>query len=57
MGSSAAAVVAGVVGAWALCPDVDDIDHDAVLRLTTELEGHPDNVGAVPARRGHARPG
>jgi homoserine kinase len=46
MGSSAAAVVAGVVGAWALCPHVDDIDRDAVLRLTTELEGHPDNVAA-----------
>jgi homoserine kinase len=44
MGSSAAAVVAGVVGAWALCPDVEAIDLDAVLRLTTELEGHPDNV-------------
>jgi homoserine kinase len=44
MGSSAAAVVAGVVGAWALCPDVERIDPDAVLRLTTELEGHPDNV-------------
>jgi homoserine kinase len=44
MGSSAAAVVAGVVGAWALCPEVDGIDEDAVLRLTSELEGHPDNV-------------
>jgi homoserine kinase len=44
MGSSAAAVVAGVVGAWALCPDVEQIDRDAVLRLTSELEGHPDNV-------------
>jgi homoserine kinase len=44
MGSSAAAVVAGAVGAWALCPDVDGVDEDAVLRLTTELEGHPDNV-------------
>jgi homoserine kinase len=46
MGSSAAAVVAGVVGAWALCPDVGTIDAGAVLRLTTELEGHPDNVAA-----------
>ncbi len=46
MGSSAAAVVAGAVGAWALCPDVEDVDPDAVLRLTTELEGHPDNVAA-----------
>jgi homoserine kinase len=46
MGSSAAAVVAGVVGAWALCPDVEGVDDDAVLRLTSELEGHPDNVAA-----------
>jgi homoserine kinase len=46
MGSSAAAVVAGVIGAWALCPDVEEIDADAVLRLVTELEGHPDNVAA-----------
>ncbi|SDF39382.1 homoserine kinase [Blastococcus aurantiacus] len=46
MGSSAAAVVAGVLGAWALCPDVDAVDGNAVLRLTTELEGHPDNVAA-----------
>ena len=44
MGSSAAAVVAGIVGAWALCPDVEVIDEDAVLRLATEMEGHPDNV-------------
>ena len=44
MGSSAAAVVAGVVGAWSLCPDVDTRDDDAVLRLVTEIEGHPDNV-------------
>ena len=27
------------------------VDDDAVLRLATELEGHPDNVAAVPARR------
>jgi homoserine kinase len=46
MGSSAAAVVAGVLGAWSLCPDVDDVDLGAVLRLASELEGHPDNVAA-----------
>ena len=46
MGSSAAAVVAGVLAAWALCPDVDAADGNAVLRLTTQLEGHPDNVAA-----------
>ena len=44
MGSSAAAVVAGVVGAWSLCPDVGARDDAAVLRLVTDMEGHPDNV-------------
>jgi homoserine kinase len=44
MGSSAAAVVAGVVGAWELCPDVEERDDDAVLRMVSEIEGHPDNV-------------
>jgi homoserine kinase len=46
MGSSAAAVVAGVVGAWSLCPDVESVDGNAVLQLVTALEGHPDNVAA-----------
>jgi homoserine kinase len=46
LGSSAAAVVAGVLGAWALCPSVGTVDLDAVLRLVTDLEGHPDNVAA-----------
>ena len=46
LGSSAAAVVAGVLGAWALCPEVEAVDGNAVLRLVTELEGHPDNVAA-----------
>ncbi len=46
MGSSAAAVVAGIVAAWTLCPDVEDLDRDRVLRLADEIEGHPDNVAA-----------
>jgi homoserine kinase len=46
MGSSAAAVVGGVVGAWVLCPDVGPMDLDAVLRLADEFEGHADNVAA-----------
>ena len=46
LGSSAAAVTAGVLAAWALCPDVAGIDDAAVLRLCSELEGHPDNVAA-----------
>lgn len=46
MGSSAAAVVAGVVAAWELCPDRVSREDAEVLRLATELEGHPDNVAA-----------
>ena len=46
MGSSAAAVVAGVLAAHALRPGTGEIDLDAVLRLSTEMEGHPDNVAA-----------
>ncbi len=46
MGSSAAAVVAGVMAAWALWPDAATIDLGAVLRLTSDMEGHPDNVAA-----------
>jgi homoserine kinase len=44
MGSSAAAVTAGVLAAWALCPDVPGVDDAAVLRLCSQIEGHPDNV-------------
>jgi homoserine kinase len=44
MGSSAAAVTAGVLAAWSLCPDVPCVDDAAVLRLCSEIEGHPDNV-------------
>ncbi|MCW2581827.1 MAG: thrB [Klenkia sp.] len=46
MGSSAAAVVAGIVAAWALCPDVEDRDDERALRLADAIEGHPDNVAA-----------
>jgi homoserine kinase len=46
LGSSAAAVTAGVLAAWALCPDVAGVDDAAVLRLCSDLEGHPDNVAA-----------
>ena len=46
MGSSAAAVVGGVLAAHALRPGPETIDLEAVLRLTTAMEGHPDNVAA-----------
>ena len=44
LGSSGAAVVAGIVAAKGLLEGIVDIDHDALLRIATELEGHPDNV-------------
>jgi homoserine kinase len=44
MGSSGAAIVAGIMAAKGLLDGVVDIDADALLRLATELEGHPDNV-------------
>lgn len=45
LGSSSAAIVAGVTLARALVVDGDRLfDDAAVLRLAAELEGHPDNV-------------
>lgn len=44
LGSSAAAIVAGVLAAHALLADQPDAD--ATLSLAAELEGHPDNVAA-----------
>lgn len=44
LGSSGAAVVAGIVAAKGLLEGVVDVDADALLRIATELEGHPDNV-------------
>ncbi|HUR73999.1 MAG TPA: homoserine kinase [Sporichthya sp.] len=50
LGSSSAAIVAGIVAARALCLDGDHrIDDAGLLRLATEIEGHPDNVAAALA--------
>jgi len=47
LGSSAAAVVAGITAARALTVGGDDrLSPRAVLALATEIEGHPDNVAA-----------
>jgi len=47
LGSSAAAIVAGVTAARALVVDGDQrLDEDAALGLAAALEGHPDNVAA-----------
>jgi homoserine kinase len=44
LGSSASAVVAAVTAANALVPEGSRRDRDWVLQLTSEMEGHPDNV-------------
>jgi homoserine kinase len=50
LGSSAAAVVSGVLAARALVADGAGLLPDAdVLALTADLEGHPDNVAACLA--------
>ncbi|KGM10338.1 serine kinase, partial [Cellulomonas bogoriensis 69B4 = DSM 16987] len=52
MGSSAAAVVAGLLIARALVPEPGALDDVTVLDLATRFEGHPDN--AAPALLGGA---
>ncbi|MGC5021641.1 homoserine kinase [Micromonospora sp. DT47] len=45
LGSSSAAIVAGVLLARALVADGEQrLDDEAALRLAAEIEGHPDNV-------------
>jgi homoserine kinase len=44
LGSSSAAIVAGILAARALVPGAVSFDDAAVLRLASEIEGHPDNV-------------
>jgi homoserine kinase len=45
LGSSAAAIVAGLLAARALCGR-DTLPDEALLRLASGIEGHPDNVAA-----------
>ena len=44
LGSSAAAIVGGVLAAFGLTGS--PVDHERVLRLAARIEGHPDNVAA-----------
>ncbi len=47
LGSSAAAIVAGILAARALAgPGADQLPAGALFGLATEIEGHPDNVAA-----------
>jgi len=49
LGSSAAAIVAGLLAARALGPDRETLTDAELLRLATQLEGHPDNASACLA--------
>lgn len=44
LGSSGAAIVAGIVGAAGLIEDQQTVSDETLLKLATDLEGHPDNV-------------
>ncbi|HWR85409.1 MAG TPA: homoserine kinase [Rhodoglobus sp.] len=44
LGSSAAAIVSGVMAAKGLLEGEVDLDPETLLAIATELEGHPDNV-------------
>ena len=52
LGSSAAAVVAGITAARALIAEPEALDAAVALRIATAFEGHPDN--AAPAIHGGA---
>src|SRR5699024_2453785 len=52
LGSSAAAVVGGLVAARGPVAEPEALDDEAVLALATDFEGHPDN--AAPAILGGA---
>ncbi len=47
LGSSAAAVVAGLIAARGVLADPELLDDATVLALATEFEGHPDNAAAA----------
>ncbi|MBB1509040.1 homoserine kinase [Tessaracoccus sp. MC1756] len=47
LGSSAAAIVAGLTLAWGIARPGEPIDRSAITRLAHEAEGHPDNAGAA----------
>src|SRR5262249_7196646 len=47
LGSSAAAVVGGLLAARACLRDAEILDDAAVLHLATGFEGHPDNAAAA----------
>lgn len=53
LGSSASAVAAGIAAVRAMISEPESLDDDAIFRLVTDFEGHPDN--AAPAVYGGAQ--
>lgn len=47
LGSSAAAIVAGLAFAWGIARPGVPLDRAELTRLSSRLEGHPDNAGAA----------
>ena len=47
LGSSAAAIVAGLALAWGIARPGESLDRGAITMLAHEAEGHPDNAGAA----------
>lgn len=45
LGSSSAAIVAGLAAAWGLAHPDQPLDHEWLLAVSAALEGHADNVG------------
>ncbi len=47
LGSSASAIVAGLAFAWGLSRPGQDLDRAELTRVSSIIEGHPDNAGAA----------
>lgn len=47
LGSSAAAIVAGLALAWGVAHPGEPLDRSVITRFAHEAEGHPDNAGAA----------
>lgn len=47
LGSSAAAIVAGLAFAWGISRGEEPLDLPELTRISSRIEGHPDNAGAA----------
>lgn len=47
LGSSASAIVAGLALAWGIARPGQELDRAELTRLSSRIEGHPDNAGAA----------